>query len=195
MIEFIIPTYNRPYQLLTIIGSILSQTNPNWKIHVVADAVYPEYENIKNFFSKNEKIKFSELSGPNNDWGHTPRIYGLENATEEWIVMSGDDNYYTPNFVELFLSKIDENTNFIYCDMLHNHDTFHTSSYKYFESKPMTNFIDIGNFASRTEMAKKISFNRGSYGADGEFVESYINTFCTQKQNIKKINKALYIHN
>ena len=39
MIEFIIPTYNRPNQLLTVIGSILSQTNSNWKIHVVADAI------------------------------------------------------------------------------------------------------------------------------------------------------------
>jgi glycosyltransferase involved in cell wall biosynthesis len=195
MIEFIIPTYNRPNQLLTVIGSILSQTNSNWKIHVVADAIYHGYENVKDFFSSNEKIKFSELSGPHNDWGHTPRIYGLENATEDWIVMTGDDNYYTPNFVDTFLSTIDNNTNFIYCDMLHNHDTFHTNSYKYFDTKPQVNYIDIGNFATRVEMAKHISFNRGSYGADGEFVESYIKTYCNDSQNIKKINKALYIHN
>jgi hypothetical protein len=95
----------------------------------------------------------------------------------------------------MFLSKVDKNTNFIYCDMLHNHDTFHANSYKYFESKPQVNFIDIGNFATRTNMAKKISFNRGSYGADGEFVESFIKTYCTLQQNIKKINKSLYIHN
>ena len=47
MIEFIIPTYNRPHQLLTIIGSILSQNNPNWKIHIVADVIYPGYNNVK----------------------------------------------------------------------------------------------------------------------------------------------------
>ena len=194
MIEFIIPTYNRPNQLLTIIGSILSQTNPNWKIHVIADAVYPGYENIKNFFSSNKKIKFSELDGPHNDWGHTPRIYGLENSKEEWIVMSGDDNYYTPNFVESFLSLIDSDTNFIYCDMLHNHDTY-VSSYRYFESKPLLSYIDIGNFATRTEMAKKIPINRQVYGADGEFVELYVKRFCSDLKNIKKIDKALYIHN
>ena len=196
MIEFIIPTYNRPYQLLTILGSIFSQTNTNWKIHVIADADYEGYSEIKKLFNINSnKIKFTQLNGPHNDWGHTPRLYGLENATEEWIVMSGDDNYYTPNFVNEFIQNIDNNTNFIYCDMLHNHNTTHTSAYKYFVSKPEINYIDIGNFATRTSFAKQISFNRGSYAADGEFVEKYITTFCKENNNIKKIEKALYIHN
>ena len=195
MIEFIIPTYNRPYQLLTIVGSILSQNNPNWKIHIVADAPYPVYEIIKELFSNIDKIKFTELSGPHRDWGHTPRVYGLENASEEWIVMTGDDNYYTPNFVDTFLSVVDVNTNFIYCDMLHNHNTGHTTPYRYFDTKPQINYIDIGNFATRTEMAKQISFNKGSYGADGEFVEKYIETFCKEPHNIKKIEQALYVHN
>ena len=58
MIEFIIPTYNRPNQLLTVIGSILSQTNSNWKIHVVADAIYPGYENVKDFFYQMKILNF-----------------------------------------------------------------------------------------------------------------------------------------
>jgi glycosyltransferase involved in cell wall biosynthesis len=190
MIEFIIPTYNRPYQLLTIIGSILSQTNANWKIHVVADAIYTGYDDIKRIFSQIDKIKFSELQGPHNDWGHTPRQYGLDNATEEWVVMSGDDNYYTPNFVSEFTSKMDTPTNFIYCDMLHNH-----FKYSYFNSEPIINKIDIGNFAARTKHAKLISFNKGNYGADGEFVEEYIERFCKESHSIKKIEQALYIHN
>jgi glycosyltransferase involved in cell wall biosynthesis len=195
MIEFIIPTYNRQYQLLTIIGSIISQNNSNWKIHVVADAIYEGYDDVKKTFSNIDKIRFSELNGPHNDWGHTPRQYGLSNATEEWIIMSGDDNYYTPNLVDTFLKNINSNTNFIYCDMLHNHDTGHTDSYKYFNSKPETNYIDIGNFATRTKFSKEINFNKGSYAADGEFVETYIKTFCKEPNNIKKIEKALYIHN
>lgn len=190
MIEFIIPTYNRPYQLLTIIGSILSQSNPNWKIHIVADAVYDGYESIKKIFSNHNNIRFSELQGPNNDWGHTPRQYGLDNATEEWVVMSGDDNYYTPNFVEEFISQINNNINFIYCDMIHNH-----FKYSYFHSEPKINKIDIGNFAVRTNYAKTIKFNKGNYGADGEFVEEYIALFCKEETQIKKINSALYVHN
>jgi hypothetical protein len=104
--------------------------------------------------------------------------------------MSGDDNYYTPNFVNEFISKINNNINFIYCDMIHNH-----INYKYFNSEPMINKIDIGNFAVRTEYAKLIKFNKGSYGADGEFVEEYVDKFCKEKNNIEKINAALYVHN
>lgn len=190
MIEFIIPTYNRPYQLLTIISSILSQNNTNWKIHIVADGMYNGYDDIKRIFSNIDKIKFSELQGPHNDWGHTPRQYGLDNTTEEWVVMSGDDNYYTPNFVNEFISKINNDINFIYCDMLHNH-----FNYQYFNSEPMINKIDIGNFAVRTKLAKLIKFNKGNYAADGEFVEEYVDKFCKEKYNIEKINAALYVHN
>ena len=87
---------------------------------------------IKKIFSNIDKIKFTELPGPHNDWGHTPRQFGLDNASEEWVVMSGDDNYYTPNFVSEFTSKMDNTTNFIYCDMLHNH--FKYSYREYFRS-------------------------------------------------------------
>ena len=190
MIEFIIPTYNRQYQLLTIIGSIISQNNPNWKIHIVADGVYNGYDDVKRIFSHIDKIKFSELQGPHNDWGHTPRQYGLDNATEEWVVMSGDDNYYTPNFVDTFLKNINNDINFVYCDMLHNH-----FDYSYFTSEPVINKIDIGNFMVRNDLAKSIKFNKGNYAADGEFVESYIDKFCKNTNSIKKINSALYVHN
>lgn len=195
MIEFVIPAYGRPYPLLTIIGSILSQSNKNWKIHVVADGDFTGYGEIKNFFSGIEKIKFTELNGPHNDWGHTPRNYGLKNATEEWVIMTGDDNYYTPNFVDTFLSNINEQTNFIYCDMLHNHETHHTKPYTYFSSQPKINYIDIGNFASRASLAKEIPLNPKSFAADGEFVEEYLKLFCQNSNSIKKINQALYVHN
>jgi glycosyltransferase involved in cell wall biosynthesis len=189
-IEFIIPTYNRPYQLLTMIGSILSQNNPNWKMHIIADANYNGYDEIKKLFSNFDKIKFGELSGPHNDWGHTPRQYGLDMASEEWVVMTGDDNYYTPHFVNSFLANIDMNTNFIFCDMIHNQ-----FNYKYFTTEPMINKIDIGSFAVRSHYAKSIKFNKGNYGADGEFVEEYIKSFCNSENSIKKINSALYVHN
>jgi hypothetical protein len=57
------------------------------------------------------------------------------------------------------------------------------------------NKIDIGNFATRTKFSKQIRFNKGNYGADGDFVEEYISKFCKESDSIKKINQALYVHN
>lgn len=189
-IEFIIPTYNRPNQLMTVISSIFSQTSPNWSIHVVADGIYDGYQKVKDYFIGDNRIKFTELNGPHKDWGHTPRNYGLEHATEEWIVMTGDDNYYVPIFVDSFLSAVDDSTHFVLCNMIHN---WVNNEYHYINSVPRLGAIDIGNFMVRTQLAKKIKLDIKKIDADGYFVEEYLTKY--SEGSIKKINKSLYVHN
>lgn len=189
-IEFIIPTYNRPHQLMTVISSIYSQTSDNWKIHVVADGVYDGYSKVKDYFSDDERIKFTELDGPHNDWGHTPRNYGLRNATEEWVVMTGDDNYYMPIFVQDFLNSVERDTHFVYCNMIHN---WTQQQYLHINSMPKLGAIDIGNFMSKTDLAKNIKLDTTYEQSDGLFVEEYLRKY--PHGTIKKINKPLYVHN
>jgi glycosyltransferase involved in cell wall biosynthesis len=189
-IEFIIPTYNRPHQLMTVISSIFSQTSDKWKIHVVADAIYPGYQKVKDFFEGDNRIVFTELDGPHKDWGHTPRNYGLEHATEEWVVMTGDDNYYMPVFVEDFLSVVDENTHFVYCNMIHN---WTQQQYLHINSIPKLGGIDIGNFMTRTSLSSTMRLNTKNEVADGIFVQEFLAKYPTGV--IKKINKPLYVHN
>jgi glycosyltransferase involved in cell wall biosynthesis len=189
-IEFIIPTYNRPNQLMTVISSIFSQSSPNWTIHVVADALYDGYQKVKDYFEGDERIRFSELNGPHKDWGHTARNYGLQLATEEWVVMTGDDNYYMPIFVEDFLNAVDENTHFVYCNMIHN---WTEQQYLLINSIPKVGGIDIGNFMSRTDLSKKIKLDPSKAISDGLFVEEYLTKY--NHGIIKKINKPLYVHN
>jgi len=189
-IEFVIPTYNRPHQLMGIISSIFSQTSPNWKIHVVADAIYDGYQKIKDYFEGDDRIRFSELNGPHNDWGHTARNYGLGLATEEWIVMTGDDNYYMPVFVEEFLNVVDEKTHFVLCNMIHN---WVNKEYNYINSVPKLGAIDIGNFMTRTQLSNKLTLDITKGDSDGLFVEEYIRKY--PYGSIKKINKPLYVHN
>lgn len=189
-IEFVIPTYNRPHQLMGIISSIFSQTSPNWKIHVVADAIYDGYQKIKDYFEGDDRIRFSELNGPHNDWGHTARNYGLGLATEEWIVMTGDDNYYMPVFVEEFLNVVDEKTHFVLCNMIHN---WVNKEYHYINSVPKLGAIDIGNFMTRTQLSNKLTLDITKGDSDGLFVEKYIRKY--PDGSIKKINKPLYVHN
>lgn len=190
-IEFIIPTYKRPNQLMCIISSIFSQRSDMWKIHVVADGVYDGYQKIKDYFSGDKRIRFSELDGPSKDWGHTPRNYGLEQATEDWVVMSGDDNYYMPVFVDHFLEVGNkEDIHFVYCDMIHNWVNF---EYHYVKSQPRYGAIDIGNFMAKRRNAQQIKLDITKEAADAIYVEDYLKKF--NREGVRYIPKPLYVHN
>lgn len=187
-IEFIIPTYNSPDKVMTILNSLRVQTNSNWKAHVVIDGQTLIYQQVKEYFKDDERIKFSHIDGPNKDWGHTARQYGLENATEYWNVMTGDDNYYMPTFVDEFLRVGKGKVTFVYCDMVHN-------NYNYFpiKSEVKLGSIDIGNFMSVTESAKGIILDTTDYNADFKWIISYLSK--QRQKKMTKIDKVLYVHN
>mgnify|MGYP006268857567 CR=1 FL=1 len=189
-IEFIIPTYDRVDHLMCIISSIKAQRSDRWKIHVVADCP-PEgtLDKIIEYFKDDERIKFTILPERANDWGHTPRNYGLEHATEEWVVMTGEDNYYTPVFVEDLLNAVEPDTHFVFCNMIHNWTDF---QYYAVDCAPSYGRIDIGNFMSKRKYARQLKLRTDIAQSDFLFVEEYLNKFTG---TIKKVNKFLYVHN
>lgn len=191
-IEFIIPTYNRVNHLITVIGSLTAQSNPNWKAHIVADCPEEDVTNrIKEMvtFFNDDRIKLTILPERYNDWGHTPRQYGLDNATEEWVIMTGEDNYYVPEFVDLML-KESTNQHFVYCNMVHN---WINKEYIPIQSQLKLGAIDIGSFMTKTNMAQKIKLKKEHEWADWYFVEEFQKKF--KIANIKKVNRILYVHN
>ena len=191
-IEFIIPTYARVNHLITIIGSLMAQSNPNWTAHVVADCPPEEIQDamktIVEFFN-DDRIKLTILPERHNDWGHTPRQYGLDNATEEWVVMTGEDNYYVPHFVDIMLEE-SKNQHFVYCDMVHN---WTNKQYIPILSKLQLGKIDIGSFMTKTNMAQKIKLKKEHEWADWFFVQEFQNKYKMAKY--KKVNRVLYVHN
>jgi glycosyltransferase involved in cell wall biosynthesis len=188
-IEFVIPTYNRPDNLMVILSSLVCQTNNNWTAHVVIDGITNEYRKVKDIFQDNKQIRFSHLDTNHNDWGHTPRQYGLDNATEEWIIMTGDDNYYVPVFVDEMLKNCN-GTHFVYCNMVHN---WVNNDYIPVDSEPKTYRIDIGNFMVKTELGKTIQLRKERNEADGIYVEEFLKKYPELKP--KKVTKILYVHN
>ena len=188
-IEFIIPTWERPQQLKLILQSLMVQTNPNWKAHVVIDGLTNDYREVKDMYQNETRVRFSHVDGPNNDWGHTARNYGLDHSTEEWIVMTGDDNYYVPTFVQNFLSEATDKVDFIFCDMVHD---MKTDGYQPIPGHLQLGYIDIGSFMCRRSIIGDLRLKTESYQADYDFVR-YITKHKTKR--INKINKILYVHN
>jgi glycosyltransferase involved in cell wall biosynthesis len=191
VIEFIIPTYNRADNLVSILYSLISQTNKNWKAHVIIDNNSTIlFDKVIDLLKDEHRIKFTCINGPHNDVGHTPRNYGLENASEEWVVMTGDDNYYIPTFVSEVFNIIDEDTKFVYCDMIHN-----GYDYQFFNTHHSSHHIDIGNMIMKTELTKQFRLDKTKLDADGILCGEYIDANCKEENTIKKINKILYVHN
>jgi glycosyltransferase involved in cell wall biosynthesis len=190
-IEFVIPTYERTDHLMCIISSIRAQRSKKWKIHVVADCP-PEgtLDKIIEYYKDDSRIKFTILPQRYNDWGHTPRNYGLEHATEDWVVMTGEDNYYAPVFVDNMLDAASPNSHFVFCNMVHN---WTDHQYVPIDCQPKWGKIDVGNFMARREYAQQMRLDVTNMQADGVFVEEYIRKF--PLKDVIKINKLLYVHN
>jgi glycosyltransferase involved in cell wall biosynthesis len=187
LVDFIIPTYNRPAPLKCMLASLVAQTNPDWGAHVVIDN--PEdVENVKLVESfADARIRWSKMDKRYNDWGHTPREYGKQKSEAKYIIMTGDDNYYTPNFLQEISVLCNVEVGMVYWDMVHSH-----YNYAYFKCVPAGGQIDMGAFATRRDLAQQIQLGT-DYAADGWFVEHFKQKFPIE--NISKINKVLFVHN
>lgn len=163
------------------------QTNPNWIAHVIIDGLSNEYRQVKDMYQNEERVRFSHVEGPHNDWGHTARNYGLDKRIGDFIVMTGDDNYYVPTFVENFLSQ--PQYDFVYCDLVHD---LKRDGYKPMQSQIKLGWIDIGNFMVRSSIIGDIRLNTKSYEADWWFINAIT---IDKTSNIRKIDKVLYVHN
>lgn len=190
LVEFIIPTYNRIAPLYSMLASLVAQSNSNWEAHVVVDDVDNQItRKIVSSFNL-DKIKISFIGKRYNDWGHNAREFGKQMSTSEYVVMTGDDNYYTPNFVnELYktISLSQFPPGIIYWDMVHSH-----YGYACFKCQLGCGQIDMGAFATRTDLAKQIHLT-SRYDADGEYVRNLVDEF---PDEIKiGIDKILFVHN
>jgi hypothetical protein len=171
-----------------MLSSLVAQTDDDWNANIVIDG--NDYSDIilnAIHLFNDSRIKYNITNERYNDWGHTPREFGKQISTADYIVMTGDDNYYTPNFVKEIRLACQENAGLIYWDMVHSH-----YDYSYFICSPFYNQIDIGSFATRRDLAQQIKLGK-EYAADGLFIENFKHHF--PNETLIKIKKVLYVHN
>ncbi len=188
LVEFIIPTYHRPAPLASMLASLVAQTDGHWGANVVIDGT-DHLDEILGIINRidDPRIRYTVTDKRYNDWGHTPREIGKQMSTADYIIMTGDDNYYTPNFVQEIRPLCEVKVGMVYWDMVHSH--YH---YTYFKCRPAGGQIDMGAFATRRDLAQQIKLGT-DYAADGWFVEHFKEKF--PQQHIAKVDKVLFVHN
>lgn len=197
-IHCIIVAYERYYPLDIMIRCFLVQTNPNWVLHIVYDGPAPAgiLELVDPFLSgakKDERIHFYQTSQRYQNYGHPNRRSMIQSVVcepNDFLLLTNDDNYYVPRFVEFMLKEADNRTGIIFCDTVHSH-----MEYNLHVSQLRENFIDIGAFIVRADVAKATGFNHDHFSADGVYAEECHRTCNARGLKVVKIAKPLFIHN
>ena len=196
--NIVIPTYEHKYKLDVIINCFLAQTFEDWVMTIVCDGEPDEvYNNIVSRYSDIENISFHCLHKRYCDWGHTPREYGIYQNNCEWTIITGYDNYYVPIFLERFHKAIEMHSDcdFVFCDFILNHIINGRPYNGYINSKLEVGRIDIGNFAVKSDLLRKVGFPFREYAADWKLVETLIPMIKERQKSIIKIPETLYVHN
>jgi hypothetical protein len=187
LIVFICPAFNSyPF----IIHSLQQQTYKNWKLYLVHDG--PNETGLREQVEliDDHRVSYEETSERSQNWGHSIRSEWLQKVSGDYVVITNQDNYHVPVFIEYMLRGFNNGGIATYCDtMVH--------SYKAWQTIPCSvkrGYIDCAGVMIRLEEAKKVGWKDiTSHSADWFFFEALIKYYSIN--SFIKIKGCLLIHN
>jgi len=152
-----------------------------------------EIYRVINLYDDDNRILFFETKEINGNYGWPNRRLMLELINGEagdFLLITNDDNYYVPKFIEFMFEKINDKVGMVYCDMVHSH-----LGYDVLKGKLKVNHIDMGAFITEINLAKEVGLRHDCYEADGLFAEE-----CAQRCEEKGLEtiyvaRPLFVHN
>lgn len=185
--------FHRPIQLRMMVDSFLVQSCDKWRLTVVHDGnAPPEIKDIMGWYH-DERISFIETDIVGGHYGHLNRKAFLQKISgdrDDFVLITNEDNYYIPEFVEFFLHECKPHVGMVFCNTVHSY-----MEYNILLTKVKENHIDMGSFIVRLDVAKQTGFNHIHLSADGRYAEECLQT-CHKKGLVAiGINKPLFTHN
>ncbi len=186
IVTFVLPAFNENNCPFVSLGSLLCQTNPNWRAIVFHNGTNDIMRGIVDGFNDG-RISYVE-SPENNGTDTINRQHAFDHLiTSEWTVSASIQDYFLPNLVESIMA-ISDKADFIYWNSM-NH-LFHDNVILNAHPEPCK--IDWGNMAVRTELAKRVGISHHRHHqADGNFA---LDVMATNPRAVK-IDKMLTVHN
>jgi glycosyltransferase involved in cell wall biosynthesis len=107
-ISVIIPTYNRSGMVKEAISGVLAQTEPNLEVIVVDDGSTDDTRIVvESLADKRVSYFYKTNAGP-----ASARNFGLSKAKGEYVAFLDHDDLWPPNYVEVMLSYLENNSEF-----------------------------------------------------------------------------------
>ena len=126
LISVVIPTYNHVKFIGKAIKSLIHQTYQNWEAIVIDNHSTDQTLNeIKNY--PDPRIKYFQIN--NNGVIAKSRNYGINISQGDWIAFLDSDDWWTQDKLEVCVSNIDEEVDFIYHDL----ETIYDKSKSFFK--------------------------------------------------------------
>lgn len=184
--------------LRCLVDSFCAQTYPNWKLRVVHDG--PAYHDSHSLRQadrlsdegRDRRITFDETAERKQQFGHPWRQYALDMlATEcEWLLLTNDDNYYMPVFLEWLLSvaTTSRGCKMAYCDMIHSH-----RKWTPLKTAPKAGSLDLGGFIVHRDLAKHVPFDNFAFNGDGDWINRLVEK--AGASAVQKVPAVLFVHN
>jgi glycosyltransferase involved in cell wall biosynthesis len=172
--------YKRPQLLKVLIESLLAQTVQDFELLIMHDGPDPQISEILETYclAHPGKIKSYFSEERYNDYGHTLRDIGIQLVSAPLLLLTNDDNYYVPTFVENMLNSIATNDlDIVYCDMVHSHvflDLPNPIGYQFLSVEPRRLRIDVGCFIARTSLAQRVGFRDKGFEGDATYFEDLV---------------------
>lgn len=192
-LHIICAAYQRIIPLRILIDCFLIQTNPNWKLYVIHDGEMPEgMKDIINLYN-DPRITFEYTKVKTGHSGFINRDMMIKRtigADEDFIMSTNDDNYYPPTFVDEMLKLVTPTAGIIYCNMIHSH-----FDYSVLTTILQVYYIDLGVFAVRLPVAKRVGIKNLSDIADGLYVQDCLAECNRCGMTTHKTEKIIFIHN
>lgn len=188
---------HRAALLRTLVACFRAQTWQNWKMVIMHDGPFLHNHGMLKFFteeiSSDPRVTVVETKERKKQFGHPWRQSALDAlcGTCQWVMLTNDDNYYAPVFLEWMLftgvSTPKPGCDMVHCDMIHSH-----KHWRHMSTVPKYRQMDLGGFMVRSSVAKAVPFDRNEFNADGD----WINRLAAKcKGRIQKVPAVLFVHN
>lgn len=182
-VSIVMPTFDRPDELLKAVWSVFAQTDTDWMLFIVGDACPTLQQTMQRFVLECAKdsekkrhlhrVRWWNLSKHSGMWGAVSRNYGLKMLCKtDWVAYLDDDNTWTPEHLTSMRKAAAEKpaAEFVLASML-------VEGKPILCDKPEFKRVDASSFMHKRSLAERFGgwpMQNVGYANDWTFVEKWV---------------------